>query len=286
MLAVALTWDFAARWQEGIGLVRSIGAHPTEHPVRVAARIEASLAYLGQLVGDMEASRESAVRAIDLAERAGDDWTLRLALATRAFIAHFLDEPAPERWAERSLSLARAGKDPNVTPSRCAVSLGQVTIESPPRPSQAVLRGSRRACPRGRRSPVPGVRRLLPQLDSTRERRYGDAEALRSARLHAGFGDPWTRAQVTRVLGWALAGRRANHEAARLIGAGDIEHERLRIVQDKVETNQHSAALARIEAAIGAPALDEALRAGRQLQIGEAVELALTLFPPEPAQSV
>ena len=104
--------------------------------------------------------------------------------------------------------------------------------------------------------------------------------------LRDGPGEPgasWIRTHIMRGLGWALAGRRANHEAARLIGACDAEYERLAMQPDLTETRQRTAALARIAARIGTSAADEALREGRRMQIGAAFDLALSLFPPETA---
>ena len=86
---------------------------------------------------------------------------------------------------------------------------------------------------------------------------------------------------VARGLGIALAGRRADWDAARLIGAGDATIDHSGLHQDPTETGPRAAALARIEAAIGAGDMHEALEQGRRLQIDEAVELALSLTSSE-----
>jgi hypothetical protein len=69
--------------------------------------------------------------------------------------------------------------------------------------------------------------------------------------------------------------------AARLIAASDVALEQSGQGDDTSETELRSAALARIEAAIGARDMDEALGQSRHLQISEAVDLALSLFPQE-----
>ena len=110
VLAVALTWESAVRLREGIDLVHAISAGQTGPSELVRGRAEMSLAYLGYLVGDLEAALEGADRGIEAAERAGDDWTLIFALATRAFIAADRDEPAPGGGQNRPCrSLARDG---------------------------------------------------------------------------------------------------------------------------------------------------------------------------------
>jgi hypothetical protein len=50
------------------------------------------------------------------------------------------------------------------------------------------------------------------------------------------------------------------------------------VFQDATETEPRSAALARVEDAIGVDPTNEALREGRRLQLDEAVDLALCLF--------
>ena len=284
VLAVALTWESAVRLREGMDLVHAISSGQTEPAQLVQGRAAMSIAYLAYLVGDLDAALEDVVRGITAAERSGDDWTLIFALATRAFIAADRDEPAPEQWAERALSIARAGRDRLII-GRCLMALGQVTITSHPDRARRSFEEAAELAREGRDRLAEVFAAYNLALVDLHAQRYEEAEVMLIRLLREGPGEPgasWIRTHIMRGLAWALAGRRANDEAARLIGACDAEYERLAMQPDTTETRQRTAALARIAASIGASATDEGLSEGRRMQIGAAFDLALSLFPREP----
>ena len=286
VLVVAWVWDYARQWREGIDLVKAIRAAGKEPSEAVLARAGAGLAHHFLQVGDLDSSQASADDAIRAAERTSDNWPLVIALHARAFVAAFRGEPNPEQWAERALSIARAGEEPIMT-SYCLSKLAGVICDL--QPDQA-----RRYCEEAAEL-ARANGDFLPEelaieglaLIALQEQRYEDAESIFMDLLRRGLDDSMmrdslTRAYVVHGLGFALAGRRAHHEAACLIAAGDEIIQRLGLFQHQEEQEERTAALERIEAAIGTGEMEEALREGRRLQIGEACSLALSLFAPIP----
>ena len=279
-LAVGWIWEYGLRWREGIELVEAIGNAGPADAAAVTARSQASLAFLKLHAGDLDASGECAARGIDAAERAGDASALTVALLARTYLAHNRGEPEAGAWGEKALSVARERNEPLFV-SRCLEVLGTVVASCDPGRAgryyeEAVLlareHGDRLA---------EGYIAFDLALLALREQRYEEAEARTLALLQMPLDDSLTRASATRGLGMALAGMRASGDAARLIGAADAEMERLGVFEERSETEPRYAALARIEASIGAAELQDALRQGGRLQIAEAVSFALSLYPSE-----
>jgi predicted ATPase len=273
VLAVLWTWMTAEQWRENVELVRAISAGTTEPPPAVSARIATAMANAYILVGELEAAHDLALRGIELAEETGEQGTLALCLTIRGYLAQAHGEPNADEWARRAVSIDRARAQP-LDLARSLSNLAAVTHDFDEASAyyEEVLELSRADDPRFAESIVYNLASLELQ-----HQRYEAAEARLARRLRDGVTSPLLRAYVGRGLGIALAGRRADRDAARLIGAGDAAIDHSGLHQDPTETGPRAAALARIEAAIGAGDMQAALDQGRRLQIDEAVKLALSL---------
>ena len=277
VLAVLITWTSAEQWRENVELVRAISACASDPRPAVSARIATAMANAYILVGELEAAHEHALRGIELAEETGEQGTLALCLTIRGYIAQAHGEPNADEWARRAVSIDRARGQP-LDLARSLSNLAAVTRDFDEASAyyEEVIELSRADDPRFAESIVYNLASLELQHE-----RYEAAEARLARQLRDGVLSPLLTAFVARGLGIALAGRRADRDAARLIGAGDAMIDHSGLHQDPTETGPRAAALARIEAAIGAGDMHEALEQGRRLQIDEAVELALSLTSSE-----
>jgi predicted ATPase/class 3 adenylate cyclase len=273
VLAVLWTWMTAEQWRENVELVRAISAGTKEPPPAVSARIATAMANAYILVGELEAAHEHALRGIELAEETGEQGTLALCLTIRGYLAQAHGEPNADEWARRAVSIDRARAQP-LDLARSLANLAAVTQDFDEAGAyyEEVIELSRADDPRFAQSIVYNLASLELQ-----HQRFEAAEARLARQLRDGVTSALLRAYVGRGLGIALAGRRADWDAARLIGAGDAAIDHSGLHQDPTETGPRAAALARIEAAIGAGDMQEALDQGRRLQIDQAVELALSL---------
>jgi predicted ATPase/class 3 adenylate cyclase len=280
-LAVVMIWLQAELWREGLDLVGAIGARASDRAPAVAARLAAALSMGHNLVGDMDAACACVDRGIALAERAGDESALAMCIHVRTVIAGARREPGMHEWASRLEAVVRSdrarGHSHNL--ARNLINLAAATTDFDRATShleEAVALA---------RMSDPGLADMsaynLASL-ALQARRYEAAEPRLIRMLRDGVPSATTRAYVVRGLGVALAGRRANREAARLIGSGDAFMQQAKVQEDATETEPRDEALVRIEAEIGAGELKRALREGSGLRLDDAVELALSLAQPEP----
>ena len=271
--AVCLIWLSADRWREGLALVGAIRASSAQHPPAVSARIEGAMANLCGLVGELEAARAHADRGIELADATGEQWTLAWCLGIRAYIAQARGEANGHEWARRAVSIDRTRAQP-LDLARSLSNLAAVTpnFDEASAYYEEVIELTRVEDSGFAENTAYNMASLELQ-----HQHYEAAEAHLFRQLSDGVASPLLTAYVTRGFGIALAGRRANWDAARLIGASDAVIVESGLHQDPTETEPRSAALARIEAAIGALDTAEALKQGRTLSIDEAVELAKSL---------
>lgn len=204
---------------------------------------------------------------------------LGVALAARATASLYVSDDDPASLAERALRLAQKREQPfEIGCSLLTLGCIATTLGDYESSRDFYERAAALASEHGFASLEANGLSNLASIALEQER-YADAEALTARALDSEFdGTAYGgKAVACRVFAEALAGRRANRQAAILIAAADRELARSGGFQDPSERVLRAAALERIDVAIGPAELARALAAGADLPISEAIKLALSI---------